>query len=71
MEKSLSLKAKRKQQEMKERDRKRKRKAMFDPEKRAKHYEAIKRYREKEKIRKAGHKGSIDLIRARNISEVL
>ena len=34
-------------------------------------YEAIKRYREKEKIRKAGHKGSIDLIRARNISEVL
>ena len=56
---------------MKERDRKRKRKAMFDPEKRAKHYEAIKRYREKERKRKAGHKGSIDLIRARNISEVL
>ena len=71
MKKSLLLKAKRKQQEIKERDRERKRKEMLDPEKRAKHYEAIKRYREKERKRKAGHKGSIDLIRARNISEVL
>jgi len=55
MKKSLSLKAKRKQQEIKERDRERKRKEMLDPEKRAKHYEAIKRYREKERKRKAEH----------------
>jgi len=42
-------------EEKRRKDRERKRKEMLDPEKRAKHYEAIKRYREKERKRKAEH----------------
>ncbi len=42
-------------EEKRKKDRERKRKEMLDPEKRAKHYEAIKRYREKERKRKAEH----------------
>lgn len=51
----VSPKNEEKEEEKRRKDRERKRKEMLDPEKRAKHYEAIKRYREKERKRKAEH----------------
>ena len=50
-------------EEKRRKDRERKRKEMLDPEKRAKHYEAIKRYREKERKRKAEHSAAYRLIK--------
>lgn len=49
-------------EEKRRKDRERKRKEMLDPEKRAKHYEAIKRYREKERKRKTGHGAVYGLV---------
>ena len=51
-------------EEKRRKDRERKRKEMLDPQKKAKHYEAIKRYREKERKRKTGHGAVYGLVRA-------